>query len=57
MVLVGKVGNHLLRPTPVYLSDLARRTGRSASSLQRDLNALVGAGILSSRRDGNRVYA
>jgi predicted nucleotidyltransferase len=46
----------LVRQTPVYLNDLARRTGRSASSLQRDLNALVGADILHSRRDGNRVY-
>ena len=46
----------LLRRTPVYLGDLARRIGCPPSSLQRELTALVGAEILKSQRDGNRVY-
>ena len=39
-----------------YLSDLAKQLGRRPSSLQRELSALVRAGILRRRRDGNRVY-
>jgi len=39
-----------------YLADLARHLGLRPSSLQRELTALVGAGILKQRRDGNRVY-
>ncbi len=39
-----------------YLSDLARHLGVRPSSLQRELAALVKAGILDHRRDGNRVY-
>jgi DNA-binding transcriptional ArsR family regulator len=39
-----------------YLSDLARRLGVRPSSLQRELAALVEAGILRQRRDGNRIY-
>lgn len=39
-----------------YLSDLARRLGLSPSSLQRPLAALSGAGILSRKKEGNRVY-
>lgn len=39
-----------------YLSDLAQRLGRSPSTLQRPLNALVRAGIITRRTDGNRVY-
>ena len=39
-----------------YLSDLARHLGVRPSSLQRELAALVDAGILSQRRDGNRTY-
>ncbi len=39
-----------------YLSDLARHLGLRPSSLQRELSSLVNAGILSRRRDGNRVY-
>jgi predicted nucleotidyltransferase len=41
---------------PVYLSDLARRLGVPPSSLQRELRALVAAGILVRHEDGNRVY-
>lgn len=39
-----------------YQSDLAKFLKVRPSSLQRELVALVGAGILRSRRDGNRVY-
>lgn len=39
-----------------YLTDLARRLDRRPSSLQRELAALTAAGILISKRDGNRVY-
>jgi predicted nucleotidyltransferase len=39
-----------------YLSDLAKHLARTASSLQRPLAALVSAGILRRRKDGNRVY-
>src|SRR5919108_2876324 len=39
-----------------YLSDLAKHLDVRPSSLQRELAALVDAGILRRRRDGNRVY-
>jgi predicted nucleotidyltransferase len=39
-----------------YLSDLAKRLGTRPSSLQRELAALVDAGILNRRQDGNRIY-
>ena len=39
-----------------YLTDLAKHLGLRPSSIQRELRALVGAGILRRRRDGNRVY-
>ena len=39
-----------------YLADLALHLGVPSSSLQRELKALVDAGILTRRRDGNRVY-
>jgi len=39
-----------------YLSDLAKHLKVRPSSLQRELANLAGAGILRSRRDGNRVY-
>ena len=39
-----------------YLSDLARHLKVRPSSIQRDLAALTKAGILTRRRDGNRVY-
>lgn len=39
-----------------YMSDLAKHLGRTPSSLQRDLAALTGAGILRRKREGNRVY-
>ena len=39
-----------------YLSDLAKHLNVRPSSIQRELAALVAAGILRRRRDGNRVY-
>lgn len=39
-----------------YLSELAEFLGTTPSSLQRELKALVDAGILEQRRDGTRTY-
>ncbi len=39
-----------------YLTDLAKYLGRRPSSLQAPLGALVKAGILQRRKEGNRVY-
>ena len=39
-----------------YLSDLAKHLRRRPSSLQEPLAALVSAGVLSRRKEGNRVY-
>ncbi len=39
-----------------YLSELAQFLGTSPSSLQRELKALVGGGILETRREGIRAY-
>jgi predicted nucleotidyltransferase len=39
-----------------YLSDLAQHIRKSPSSLQRELAALVQAGILIKTMDGNRTY-
>ncbi len=39
-----------------YMSDLTHYLHVTPSSLQRELFSLVEAGILVSRRDGNRVY-
>jgi predicted nucleotidyltransferase len=39
-----------------FLSELARHVGARPSSLQRELELLVGSGILVRREDGRRVY-
>jgi predicted nucleotidyltransferase len=39
-----------------YLSELAEFLETTPSSLQRELKALVGAGILRQRREGTRAY-
>lgn len=39
-----------------YMSDLARHLGVSPSSLQRELQSLVSAGILVRREEGRQVY-
>lgn len=41
---------------PWYRSDLAQHIGLRPSSLQRELDGLVRAGVLLRRRDGNRAY-
>lgn len=47
----------LLRPEKSwYLSDLARHIGVSPSSLQRELASMVQGDLLTSRKDGKRVY-
>lgn len=39
-----------------YLSELAKKLDTSPSSLQRETEALVKAGILEQKRDGRRTY-
>jgi DNA-binding transcriptional ArsR family regulator len=39
-----------------YLRELVRRTGLAPRSVQVELQKLVGAGLLTERRDGNRRY-
>jgi predicted nucleotidyltransferase len=39
-----------------FLADLARRIGVPPSSLQREMESLVGVGILLRRREGKQVY-
>lgn len=39
-----------------YLSDLAKHIGRQPSSLQRELDSLVKAGILRHKKEGGRAY-
>lgn len=47
----------LLRPDKAwYLTDLANHLDLTPSSLQRELAALTEAQILTSRKEGNRVY-
>jgi predicted nucleotidyltransferase len=53
----GLLASMVLQPERSwYLSDLAKHLGRRPSSLQAPLAALASAGILSRRKDGNRVY-
>jgi len=60
--LINKTTQGLLAATVLqpdrwwYLSDLAKHLRRRPSSLQSPLFALVSAGILSRRKEGNRVY-
>jgi DNA-binding transcriptional ArsR family regulator/predicted nucleotidyltransferase len=60
--LINKTTQGLLAATVLqpdrwwYLSDLAKHLRRRPSSLQQPLAALVSAGILSRRKEGNRVY-
>lgn len=39
-----------------FLRQLVRQTGLSPGSVQRELNDLVGAGLVSRREDGRQVY-
>jgi predicted nucleotidyltransferase len=60
--LISKTVQGLLASTVLhpdrswYLSDLAKHLSVPPSSLQSSLAALVKAGILTRRKDGNRVY-
>ena len=60
--LLGKTRQRVLAQTYLnperwwYLHELARTLDVRPSSIQRDLSILVAAGILSRRRNGNRVY-
>jgi predicted nucleotidyltransferase len=60
--LINKTTQDLLAATVLrperawYLSDLAKHLRRRPSSLQEPLAALVAAGVLSRRKEGNRVY-
>ena len=60
--LINKTTQGLLAATVLqpnrwwYLSDLAKHPRRRPSSLQTPLAALVSAGILARRKEGNRVY-
>ena len=46
----------LERERPWYFRDLAKRLGRTPSTLQRPLESLVRAGIIKRWVDGNRTY-
>jgi len=53
----GLLASTVLQPSRAwYLSDLAKHMGVRPSSLQSSLAALVKAGILTRRKEGNRVY-
>jgi uncharacterized protein len=53
----GVLASTVLQPDRSwYLSDLAKHLGVGPSSLQSSLAALVKAGILTRRKEGNRVY-
>lgn len=53
----GILAAMLVRPEKAwYVSELARRMGVPASSLQRELQALSEAGILKTYRQGHMVY-
>ena len=60
--LINKTTQGLLAATVLqpdrwwYLSDLAKHLHRRPSSVQTPLTGLVSAGILSRRKEGNRVY-
>jgi len=61
-VLFPLIRQRLLRTTLrhpdrwAYLSELARELRTTASSLQRELHALVSAGIFEQRRDMTKIY-
>ena len=60
--LLGKNRQNVLSRTHLqaerwwYIHELARSLKVRPSSIQRDVTALVAAGILLRRKDGNRVY-
>ena len=60
--LLPKIRQNILAATYLqpekwwFMSELASFIETTPSSLQRELNTLVGSGILRSRREGNRLY-
>jgi predicted nucleotidyltransferase len=53
----GLLASTVMQPDRAwYLSDLAKRQGVRPSTLQSSLAALVKAGVLTRRKEGNRVY-
>lgn len=56
-IRAGVLSSALLEPQRWwFLSELAGRLNTRPSSLQRELESLVGSGILERREDGRRVY-
>jgi predicted nucleotidyltransferase len=56
-VRAGVLSATLLQPERWwFMTELARQLGVTPSSLQRELEALVGSGILLRRQDGRRIY-
>jgi predicted nucleotidyltransferase len=45
-----------LRRAELHLREIARQSGLSLGTVQQELKGLTAAGLLKSRRDGNRVY-
>lgn len=56
-IRAGVLSATLLQPERWwFMTELARQLGVTPSSLQRELEALVGSGILLRRQDGRRIY-
>lgn len=45
-----------LQPTELHLRELARQSGLALGTVQQELRRLTRIGVVSARRDGNRVY-
>mgnify|MGYP001001407255 CR=1 FL=1 len=45
-----------LRQPELHLRELARQSGLSLGTVQQELRRLTRVGVVSARRDGNRVY-
>ncbi len=43
-------------PTEIHLREVARRSGLAVRTVQQELTRMVRAGLIQSRRDGNRMY-
>ena len=56
-IRAGVLSATLLQPERWwFMTELARQLGVTPSSLQRELEVLVGSGILLRRQDGRRIY-
>ncbi len=45
-----------LRPGEIHLREIQRRTGFAVGTVRQDVEKLVKVGLLTRRKDGNRVY-